>query len=93
LIDSIMSVGAAREQVELAKSTGLPIPIGVFQRCLNRSRTCIWRYVQYGWLATININGKLFVASNEATRFAQRAAAGEFSKKPVMPARKGASAQ
>jgi len=41
----------------------------------------IWRYRQAGWLRTLNINGRVYIAGEEIERFKQRAANGEFAKR------------
>ena len=44
-----------------------------------------WRWRQRGWIKTINIAGRQYLTREEIERFRQRAQAGEFSKKAVVP--------
>lgn len=50
-----------------------------------------WRYRKRGWLTVINIAGRWYIERAEINRFLERARAGEFSKTPACPKRKGAS--
>jgi hypothetical protein len=49
---------------------------------LGKSRPTGFRWRQKGLIATVNIQGKLFVTHDEITRFWQRARRGEFAKRP-----------
>ncbi len=44
-----------------------------------------WRWRQRGWISTINIAGRHYIAREEIDRFHRRAEAGEFAKKATTP--------
>lgn len=44
-----------------------------------------WRWRQRGWISTINIAGRHYIAREEIERFHRRAEAGEFAKKAITP--------
>lgn len=52
------------------------------------SNTTGWRWARQGWIAPINIAGRLYVTHEEIKRFQERAANGEFAQ-----AAKGAAAR
>lgn len=56
------------------------VPFSVFLEQVGRSATCGWRWRGKGWVKTINVAGRIYIARNEIDRFHQRAAAGEFAK-------------
>jgi hypothetical protein len=64
------------------------VPFSTFLEQVGRSATCGWRWRQKGWVETINVAGRLYIAQEEIERFHKRAAAGEFAKRS---ARMGAS--
>ncbi len=74
-----------------AQTRGLvPIPLRRWAAEIGRTPATVWRWRKLGWLHTINIAGKQFVMPDEAERFAARAAAGEFSRKAVVPSKEAA---
>ena len=48
-----------------------------------------WRWRRRGWIATINIAGRVYVSRRDIAEFERRAAAGEFAKEHVTPKRSG----
>ena len=64
-----------------------PIALDKFIQQSGWSSVTIWRYRRAGWLNTLNICGRHYLARAEIARFNARAAAGEFAKKPVKPGR------
>jgi hypothetical protein len=54
---------------------------------IGKTPSTVWRWRKQGWLDVLNICGKLYVTSEAIERFKARAAAGEFSKAPVVPQR------
>ncbi len=50
-----------------------------------------WRWRQRGWIATVNIAGRLYISRAVIAEFERRAAAGEFSKVHETPNRKRTS--
>jgi len=61
------------------------IAINKWVREIGITPMTAWRYRKRGWLETINVAGRVFVTQEAATRFALRAAAGEFAKTHVHP--------
>ena len=61
-----------------------------FMQETGLSPTTVWRYRNRGWLAVVNIAGRLYVTREEIGRFNARAAAGEFAKPPQQPRRAAA---
>ena len=51
------------------------------------TRETLWRWRRDGLLKTININGRHYVAAEEAADFKRRALAGQFAKPARRPAR------
>lgn len=49
------------------------------------SPVTVWRYRKKGWLACVNIAGRLYITREEIAKFNARAVAGEFSKEHVVP--------
>lgn len=47
-----------------------------------------WRWRKKGWIATVNICGRLYVTRAAIAEFERRAAAGAFSKVHCTPRRK-----
>jgi hypothetical protein len=62
-------------------------PLSRFAEEIGRIPATIWRWRKEGWLRTVNIAGKVYVASDDEADFCRRAQAGEFSKKAVVPRR------
>ncbi len=54
-------------------------------RAVGLSSVTAWRFRKRGWLATINIAGRVYVTDDSAAEFARRAAAGEFSRVHPVP--------
>jgi len=52
---------------------------------LGISDTTLWRWRKYGWLQTVNINGRPFVLMDSLNAFIERAKTGEFSQTKKMP--------
>jgi hypothetical protein len=44
-----------------------------------------WRFRKRGWLQTLNIAGRQYIALEEIARFTARAAAGEFAAEHPVP--------
>ncbi len=57
-----------------------------FAEEMGITRETLWRWRRDGLLKTININGRLYVTTKEASRFKRRAVAGEFAKCLKRPA-------
>lgn len=51
------------------------------------SACCGWRWRKAGFVSPVNICGRLYISSDEITRFVARAEAGEFSKVHITPQR------
>jgi hypothetical protein len=47
-----------------------------------------WRWRQRGWIAAINIAGRLYVSAEASAEFERRAKVGEFAKETRAPKRK-----
>jgi hypothetical protein len=47
-----------------------------------------WRWRKRGWITTLNISGRVYISRAEISRFQERVAAGEFSKRHVTPTRR-----
>ncbi len=47
-----------------------------------------WRWRRKGWLRTVNICGRVYVARDTIADFERRAAAGEFAREHKAPKRK-----
>lgn len=63
-----------------------PKSLRLFSREVGRSAPTIWRWIQCGWLdGILNIAGKPYITAEGIAKFNQRAAAGEFAKKPHAP--------
>jgi len=56
------------------------VPFNAFLKANGRSASTGWRWRNRGWLATIDIDGRLYISQTEIDRFHKRAAAGEFAK-------------
>jgi hypothetical protein len=68
-------------------------PLSQFAADLGKTPSTVWRWRKLGMLDVVNICGKLYVSDEAIQKFKTRAAAGEFSRKPVVPVRtKGAEA-
>jgi hypothetical protein len=62
------------------------VSTAAFARSIGRTSVTIWRWQKLGWLdASINIAGRPYLTREAVDRFARRAAAGEFAKKPHVP--------
>jgi hypothetical protein len=66
------------ENIELSGKALLPF--NSFLKQNGRTASCGWHWRKKGWIATVNIAGRLYVTQDEITRFQQRVAAGEFAK-------------
>jgi hypothetical protein len=64
-----------------------PIALDKFIEQSGFSAVTVWRYRRAGWLSTLNICGRHYLARSEIARFNARAAAGEFAKEPTKPNR------
>jgi hypothetical protein len=62
-----------------------------FLESLGVTQATGWRFRKRGWVKTLNLSGRLYVARSEIERFHRRAAAGEFSKTHKTPKRKAAN--
>jgi hypothetical protein len=49
------------------------------------SEVSAWRWRKRGWIRSINIAGRQYIALEEIDRFTKRAAAGEFAKDHAVP--------
>jgi hypothetical protein len=49
---------------------------------IGTSSVTAWRWRQRGWLKVVNVGGRLFLRPEDRAEFEQRAAAGEFAKRP-----------
>ncbi len=55
-------------------------PYDDWLRLVGLSRATGWRYRKDGWIATVNLAGRLYVTQKEVQRFSQRLEAGEFAR-------------
>jgi hypothetical protein len=78
-------------QAEDSRRGGL-VPLSRWAKEIGRSTPTIWRWRKLGWIKTVNICSKLYVAAEEIQRFEARAAAGEFAREPVVPIKEKAVA-
>jgi hypothetical protein len=63
------------------------VPLTRWAKEIGRTTSTLWRWRNNGWIAVINVAGKLYISGEEIDRFNTRAAAGEFSREPVVPVR------
>jgi predicted site-specific integrase-resolvase len=63
------------------------VPLRRWAEQIGRTTSTIWRWRKFGWIEVVNIAGKLYISAQEVERFNTRAAAGEFSREPVVPQR------
>jgi hypothetical protein len=75
-----------------AAAAGAPGGTGIrslarFTADLGKTASTVWRWRNLGYLEVVNICGKLYITDEQISRFKQRAAAGEFAKKAVVPRR------
>lgn len=61
------------------------IPFDDWLKALGKDRSTGYRYRKRGDVTTVNIYGRLYITPEEITRFAARAAAGEFARKVRSP--------
>jgi hypothetical protein len=66
------------------------IPFDRWLNSIDKTPATGWRWRQRGWIATVNICGRVYISRDEIKRFEERAAAGEFSKIHATPTRKAA---
>jgi hypothetical protein len=64
-----------------------PMALDRFMELSGLSAVTLYRWRKSGFLKTLNISGRLYVARSEIARFNARAAAGEFAKQIVRPPR------
>jgi hypothetical protein len=64
-------------------------PLSVWLRGLGLSKATGWRWRRRGLLRGININGRVYLPSDEIKRFRQRAGAGVFSHNNHPPMKGG----
>jgi len=62
-----------------------------FLESLGVTQATGWRFRKRGWVRTVNLAGRLYVARSEIERFHQRAASGEFSQIHKTPNQKNAN--
>ncbi len=56
------------------------IPFGKFLEDVGKSSVTGWRWRKAGFIATVNVAGKVYISEEEIRRFEARAIAGEFSR-------------
>jgi hypothetical protein len=82
-------VAASRSEVRSTSSfwadTEPPMALDKFIELSGLSAVTLYRFRKRGFLKTINICGRHYVARSEIARFNARAAAGEFAKQIVPP--------
>lgn len=74
---------AAKSQqanADAALALVLPVTLARFRRNVGISSVTAWRWRKKGWLVTENICGKPYVTPEQAQRFKERLAAGEFAQ-------------
>jgi hypothetical protein len=81
----------AVEDFVAARRGGL-VPLTRWAKEIGRTTSTLWRWRSTGWLVTVNVAGKLYLTVEEIERFNARAAAGEFSREPVVPVREKVTA-
>jgi hypothetical protein len=74
---------------EISGTSASPIILfGQFLNSLGVTPPTGWRWRKLGWLKTLNIAGRVYISRAEISRFQERVAAGEFSKRHVTPTRR-----
>jgi predicted site-specific integrase-resolvase len=66
--------------------TGRPLlSLKKFNELVGVSSVTTWRWRRSGWLATVNIAGRLYLTDQGLRDFLQRAEAGDLAKEPKVP--------
>jgi hypothetical protein len=89
--NAIPSQMPAAGGLETSAVASLPRPLSEFGRVIGRTPSTLWRWSKEGKIVVTNICGKNYITAEEIRRFTERAASGEFSKKAVVPIRRGAT--
>lgn len=74
------------QEVKTVQRPSTLVPYGEFLAALGKGETTGWRWRRDGLIETVNICGKIYVTTDEITRFESRALSGEF-RKAVSPPR------
>lgn len=69
-------------------SNGNLVSLNTWLTSLGVKPITAWRWRRKGWLPTINVNGRVYVARDTIADFERRAAAGEFAREHKTPKRK-----
>jgi hypothetical protein len=83
-----------KKSVEVLRELWPASPIILFDRFLESlgiTPATGWRWRKRGWVNTLNISGRVYIARAEISRFEERVAAGEFAKTHKTPKRKAAN--
>lgn len=57
-----------------------PVALGQFCKTVGVSKATVWKWRKAGWLATVNIGGRVFVTPEGIAEFNRRAHAGDFTR-------------
>jgi|GEM_PF-1263098 len=63
------------------------VAINAWLASLGVQPVTAWRWRRKGWIATVNVAGRVYVSRDAIAEFERRAAAGEFAKAHPTPAR------
>jgi predicted site-specific integrase-resolvase len=59
--------------------------LDVFTRDMGVSPATVWRWRKQGILETVNLHGRQYVTSEQASRFVERLTSGEFARVQPVP--------
>lgn len=68
-------------------STGNLVALNTWLTALGVQPITAWRWRRKGWLRTVNICGRVYIARDTIANFERRAAAGEFAQEHKAPKR------
>ena len=70
-------------------SNGNLVALNTWLTSLGVQPITAWRWRRKGWLPTVNICGRVYVARDTLAEFERRAAAGEFAREHKAPRKAG----
>ena len=65
----------------------VPISLDAFIQRIGVTDTTAWRWRKKGWLKTLNISGRVYIAAPDLREFNRRVEAGDFAKDHIAPKR------